>query len=54
MPTILFYFDFVSPYAYLAFHRLPQVLGGLAWRVQYRPVVLGGLFKAQGNTSPAD
>ena len=53
MPTIVFYLDFVSPYAYIAFHRLPQVLAGLAWHVQYRPVVLGGIFKAQGNTSPA-
>ena len=53
MPTIVFYFDFVSPYAYIALHRLPQALAGLAWRVQYRPMVLGGVFQAQGNTSPA-
>ena len=53
MPTILFYFDFVSPYAYLAFHRLPHVLRDLAWQVQYRPVLLGGLLQALNSTSPA-
>ena len=53
MPTTLFYFDFVSPHAYIAFHRLPQVLGGLAWQVQYRPVVLDGFFQAHHAASPA-
>ena len=53
MPTILFYFDFVLPHAYIAFHRLPQVLGGLAWQVQYRPVVQEGFFKAHHAASPA-
>ena len=38
MPTILFYFDFSSPCAYIAFHQLPQVLADLAWQIQYRPV----------------
>ena len=39
MPTILFYFDFTSPIAYVMFHRLPHVLAGLAWQVHYRPVL---------------
>lgn len=52
MPTILFYFDFVSPYAYLAFHQLPDMLAGLAYRVEYRPVVLGALLKAHGSPAP--
>jgi 2-hydroxychromene-2-carboxylate isomerase len=38
MPIILFYFDFSSPCAYIAFHQLPQVLADLAWQIQYRPV----------------
>ena len=38
MPTILFYFDFLSPCAYIAFHQLPQVLADLARQIQYRPV----------------
>ena len=53
MPTILFYFDFVSPYAYLAFHRLPHVLRDMAWQVQYRPVVVAGLLEALNSTPPS-
>lgn len=39
MPTILFYFDFASPIAYVMFHQLPHVLAGLAWQLHYRPVL---------------
>ena len=53
MPTILFYFDFGSPYAYIALHQLPQVLGGLAWQMQYRPVVLDVFFKEHHAASPS-
>lgn len=52
MPVIYFYFDFISPYAYAAFHQLPQVLAGLAYRVEYRPLVLGALLKAHGSLPP--
>ena len=30
LPTITFYVDFVSPYAWLAFAQLPQVLEGIS------------------------
>ncbi|MDO4723806.1 MAG: DsbA family protein [Comamonadaceae bacterium] len=53
MQPIHFYFDFVSPYAHLAFHALPQALKGCSYQVLYKPVLLGALFKAQGVTSPA-
>ena len=53
MKQITFYLDFVSPYAWLAFERLPQVLEGLSYSVQYRPVLLGALLQAQGNPGPA-
>ncbi len=52
LPTIRFYFDFASPYAYLAFHQLPKALEGLAYRVQYCPMSLGAIFKARQTTSP--
>ena len=52
MPVVHFFFDVVSPYAYLAFHLLPQTLEGLACRVNYRPVVLGALLKAHGTPPP--
>ena len=54
LPTIDFYLDFVSPYAWLAFDRLPQALQGLSYRVRYRPVLLGALFQARGQGGPAD
>lgn len=52
MPTIHFYFDFVSPYAYVAFHALPRTLAGLPYHVVYRPLVLGALLKAHGTPVP--
>jgi 2-hydroxychromene-2-carboxylate isomerase len=54
MQRVTFEFDVVSPYAYLAFERLPQALEGISHHVEYRPVLLGGLLKAWGITAPAD
>jgi 2-hydroxychromene-2-carboxylate isomerase len=48
MPTITFYFDLGSPYAYLAAERLPALLPE---PVQWQPVLLGGLFKLTGRSS---
>ena len=53
MKQITFYLDFVSPYAWLAFERLPEVLVGLGYSVAYRPVLLGALLQQQGNPGPA-
>ncbi len=50
--TVEFYFDFGSPTAYLAFYRLRQLAGKYSAHIDYRPVLLGGLFKASGNNSP--
>ena len=50
---ITFYFDVVSPYAWLAFERLPEVLENLSYSVEYRPVLLGALLQQQGNPGPA-
>ena len=50
--TVEFYFDFGSPTAYLAFYRLRQLAGQYSAHIDYRPVLLGGLFKASGNNSP--
>jgi len=51
---ITFWFDFISPYAYLAFERLPQALEGLSYRVDYRPVLFAGLLKQHGQLGPAE
>ena len=53
MKRITFYLDFVSPYAWLAFERLPEVLEGLSYHVAYRPVLLGALLQQHGNPGPA-
>jgi 2-hydroxychromene-2-carboxylate isomerase len=54
MQRVIFDFDVVSPYAYLAFERLPQALEGLSHHVEYRPVLFAGLLKAWGNVAPVD
>lgn len=48
-----FYFDVGSPTAYLAHCRLLQLRRRYAFELVYRPMLLGGVFKAAGNSSPA-
>ncbi|HWI80076.1 MAG TPA: 2-hydroxychromene-2-carboxylate isomerase, partial [Ramlibacter sp.] len=38
MKHITFYLDFISPYAFLAFEKLPDALQGLSYCVDYKPV----------------
>ena len=54
MKHITFYFDFISPYAYLAFEHLPVALQGLSYRVDYKPVLFAGLLKHHGQLGPAE
>lgn len=54
MKHITFYLDFISPYAYLAFERLPLALEGLSYAVDYRPVLFAGLLKHYGQLGPAE
>lgn len=54
MKHITFYLDFISPYAYLAFERLPQALQGLSYSVSYQPVLFAGLLKHHGQLGPAE
>jgi 2-hydroxychromene-2-carboxylate isomerase len=53
VPTIEFYFDFGSPNAYLAYRVLPEMEARLNTKVELKPALLGGIFKATGNQSPA-
>jgi 2-hydroxychromene-2-carboxylate isomerase len=52
MKHLIFYLDFISPYAYLAFEKLPQALQGLSYSVTYKPILFASLLKAQ--LKPAD
>lgn len=54
MKQITFYLDFVSPYAYLAFEKLPEALLGLSYGVDYKPVLFAGLLKHHGQLGPAE
>jgi 2-hydroxychromene-2-carboxylate isomerase len=54
MKHLQFWFDPVSPYAYLAFERLPQALEGLSYSVDYRPLLFAGLLKQWGQKGPAE
>lgn len=54
MKQITFYLDVVSPWAYLAFERLPQALQGLSYAVEYRPVLFAGMLKHHGQLGPAE
>ena len=48
-----FYFDYGSPNAYLAHIRLPAILERTSARLIPRIMLLGGVFQATGNASPA-
>ncbi len=54
MKHLDFHFDVISPYAYLAFERLPQALEGLSVEVSYRPLLFAGLLQLWGNKGPAE
>jgi 2-hydroxychromene-2-carboxylate isomerase len=54
MKHITFYFDVISPYAYLAFEQLPEALQGISYAVTYKPVLFAGLLKHHGQLGPAE
>lgn len=54
MHHIDFYYDPISPYAYLAFERLPEALMGLSFSVRYRPILFAALLKHHAQLGPAE
>ena len=52
-PKVEFHFDFGSPNAYLAHLVIPEIEQRTGVPFSYVPVLLGGVFKATGNVSPA-
>jgi 2-hydroxychromene-2-carboxylate isomerase len=50
--TVEFVFDFGSPNAYLAYKVLPEILARTGAEQKLLPCLLGGIFKATGNSSP--
>jgi 2-hydroxychromene-2-carboxylate isomerase len=47
-----FWFDVGSPYSYLAYKALPKIAAARGATIDWRPMLLGGVFKATGNQSP--
>ncbi len=54
MKQIDFYFDPISPYAALAFEKLPETLMGLSYSVSYKPVLFGAVLQHHGQLGPAE
>jgi 2-hydroxychromene-2-carboxylate isomerase len=50
--TLEFFFDFGSPASYLAYTQLPTLVAETRATLALRPMLLGGLFKATGNSAP--
>ena len=50
--TVEFYFDYGSPATYLAWTQLPGICHAHGATLAYRPMLLGGVFKASGNQTP--
>ena len=50
-PAANWYFDFISPFAYLQFQRLAELPVA---RIHYRPILFAGLLKHWGHLGPAE
>jgi len=49
-----FMFDFGSPNAFLSYEAIPAIEKRIGVKFEYLPVLLGGIFKATNNKSPAE
>jgi len=54
MADLEFFYDFVSPYSYLASTRVEAEARKVGGSVRFRPFLLGGVFKATGNRAPLE
>ena len=48
-----FYFDFVSPYSFLAHKEIRKIERKTSIKVRYKPILLGGLHNLHGIKAPA-
>ncbi len=53
-PRVEFHYDFGSPNAYLCHRVLPQLAQRTGVKIDYVPILLGGVFKATNNRSPME
>lgn len=52
--SVEFWFDVGSPAAYLAWTQLPALAQATGATIDYKPMLLGGVFQATGNKSPME
>ncbi len=52
--SVEFWFDFGSPASYLAWAQLPKIAAARGATVDWRPMLLGGVFQATSNRSPVE
>lgn len=50
--TVDFYYDYVSLASYFGLVRLTELCKKTGATINYKPMLLGGVFKANGNVSP--
>ena len=48
-----FYFDFISPYSFLAHKEVRKIENKVGIKIRYKPVLLGGLHNLHGIKAPA-
>ena len=53
MSTVEIWYDFGSPASYLGYWQVKKVAERTGASIDYQPMLLGGVFQAVGNTSPA-
>tara|TARA_Y100000996_G_scaffold411835_1_gene396709 strand:- start:647 stop:1234 length:588 start_codon:yes stop_codon:yes gene_type:complete len=48
-----FYFDFISPYSFIAYKEIQKFEKKYSFKIKYRPILLGGLHNLHGIKAPA-
>jgi 2-hydroxychromene-2-carboxylate isomerase len=48
-----FYFDFISPYSFLAHKEIRKIENKTGIKIRYKPILLGGLHNLHGIKAPA-
>jgi len=52
MKVVEYYFDVGSPFSYLGFYQIQKIAAETQAEIIWKPMLLGGVFKATGNSSP--
>lgn len=47
-----FFYDYLSPFSYLADTRLPEIARRTGAEIAYRPILMGAIMKSVGNAGP--